>query len=240
MAPLLYSELVPWYGLVDPPADHLGETTSYREAFERVIVPPPETLLELGAGAGNNAFHLKARFRCTLTDLSEGMLALSRASNPECEHAVADMRTLRLGRTFDAVLVHDAIMYMTTEADLARVAETAFVHLRSGGAAVFAPDVYRETFSEVTNLLEADEGTRSMRGLEWSWDPDPTDDTTRVEYVFVFREGEKVETFHDRHVEGLFAKATWIRILEEAGFRVEMAERCDEGHVDEVFLAVRP
>ena len=28
------------------------------------------------------------------------------------------MRNVRLGRTFDAVFVHDAIMYMTTEVDL--------------------------------------------------------------------------------------------------------------------------
>jgi hypothetical protein len=28
-----------------------------------------------------------------------------------------DMRTTRLGRQFDAVFVHDAVCYMTTEAD---------------------------------------------------------------------------------------------------------------------------
>jgi hypothetical protein len=32
---LLYGELVPWYRLVDPPADHLDEATAYREALER-------------------------------------------------------------------------------------------------------------------------------------------------------------------------------------------------------------
>ena len=46
------------------------------------------------------------------------MLALSRALNPECEHLAGDMRTLRLGRVFDAVFVHDAVCYMTTRADL--------------------------------------------------------------------------------------------------------------------------
>jgi len=44
------------------------------------------------------------------------MLELSRTINPEAEHILGDMRTLRLGRTFDAVLIHDAICYMTTEA----------------------------------------------------------------------------------------------------------------------------
>ena len=70
----------------------------------------PGTLLELGSGGGNNASHLKARFNCTLTDISPDMLALSRTLNPECEHLEGDMRTLRLGRTFDVVFIHDAIV----------------------------------------------------------------------------------------------------------------------------------
>lgn len=58
------------------------------------------------------------------------MLDLSKKSNPECEHILGDMRTLRLNRTFDAVFVHDAICYMRTREDLRAAIETAFVHLR--------------------------------------------------------------------------------------------------------------
>jgi ubiquinone/menaquinone biosynthesis C-methylase UbiE len=100
MQPLLYRDLVPWYRLVDPHQDHEGEAASYREGFERAV-PGAETLLELGAGAGHNAFHLKQRFRCTLTDLSREMQALSRELNPECEHSLGDMRELRLGRMIE-------------------------------------------------------------------------------------------------------------------------------------------
>lgn len=178
--PALYRELVPWYRLVDPPADHADEAVRYREAIERVASPRPETLLELGAGAGHNALHLKGRFRCTLADPSEPMQALSRELNPECEHVAGDMRTLRLRRTFDAVLVHDAVVYMTTEEDLNAAARTAFVHTRPGGAAVFAPDHVRETFREGTNLIAGDDGDRALRGLEWTWDPEPTETPAAV------------------------------------------------------------
>jgi len=51
------------------------------------------TVLELGSGAGHNALHLKPHARCTLTDVSEEMLGLSRELNPECEHLLGDMRT---------------------------------------------------------------------------------------------------------------------------------------------------
>ncbi|PTL82828.1 trans-aconitate 2-methyltransferase [Vitiosangium sp. GDMCC 1.1324] len=240
MQPLLYSDLVPWYRLVDPPADHAEEVASYQEALERGSSFRPETLLELGAGAGHNAFHLKRRFRCTLTDISEEMLTLSRELNPECEHFVGDMRTIRLGRTFDTVLVHDAVMYMTTEDDLLAAARTAFEHTRPGGAAVFAPDCVKETFSEGTDLISGEDGTRALRCIEWRWDPDPADQTYAVEYAFLLREGGQVKALHDRHLEGLFPRATWYRILESVGYRVETFERpLGEGQFDQVFLCRR-
>jgi len=240
--PLLYRELVPWYRLVDPPADHRDEAASYQAAIERAASPKPEGLLELGAGAGHNAFHLKRRFCCTLTDPSEEMQALSRDLNPECEHVAGDMRSLRLGRTFDAVLVHDAVMYVTTEDDLLAAARTAFAHTRPGGAAVFAPDCVRDTFRESTDVLAGEEGTRALRGLEWQWDPDPTDDTFLVEYAFLLREGVSVRMVHDRHVEGLFTTATWQRVLASVGYRVETFERPldDDGETDKVFICGRP
>jgi SAM-dependent methyltransferase len=237
----LYHELTPWYHLVDPHMDHDDEAASYQAALERSASPRPETLLELGAGAGGNAFFLKRRFRCTLTDLSAPMQALSRALNPECEHLSGDMRTLRLGRTFDAVLVHDAVVYMTTEADLEAAARTAFEHTRSGGAAVFAPDCLRETFHEGTVVISGDDGTRALRGLEWTWDADPTDTTYNVEYAFLLREGTEVRSVHDRHVEGVFSEATWRRVLETVGYRVEtFARPIGDDAFDEVFLCRRP
>ena len=169
------------------------------------------------------------------------MLALSRALNPECEHLVGDMRTLRLGRAFDALLVHDAVAYMTTRADLAAAAATAFAHTRPGGAAVFAPDFVREAFHDKTELYSGDDGARSLRCIEWVWDPDSTDDTYMAEYAFLLRDGADIKAVHDRHVEGLFARATWIEILEGAGYRVELFDRpFDDTTTDSIFLCRRP
>ena len=103
-----------------------------------------QELLELGSGGGNNASHLKARFTCTLTDISPDMLALSQTLNPECEHLEGDMRTLRLGREFDVVFIHDAISYLTTEDDLGAAIETAAAHTRPGGLVILTPDATTE------------------------------------------------------------------------------------------------
>jgi trans-aconitate methyltransferase len=241
MPPALYTDLTSWYHLVDPPEDHADEAACFLEAFAGAIDGPMATLLDLGSGAGNNACHLKARFACTLTDVSEPMLALSRARNPECEHVAGDMRTLRLGRLFDAVLAHDGITYMTTEPDLRAAIGTAFVHTRPGGAAIFTPDDLADTFVEVAELIENDDGERSLRYVEWSWDPVAGDGKAQVEYGLLMRERGDVRSVHDRHETGLFPRATWLRLLRDAGFTVAIVRRpIGDGQTDEIFVCRRP
>ncbi len=185
-----------------------------------------KTLLELGSGGGNMASHLKHDLHLTLTDLSPEMLDLSRTINPESEHLVSDMRTLALGRTFDAVLIHDAICYLTTESDLRSAMATAFEHLRPGGAAVLAPDYVCETFQPGTDHGGEDSPEvaggrpgRALRYLEWVTDPDPSDTTYQVDYAVLLREPDgSVEVRRDRHIEGLFPRQTWLDLLADVGF----------------------
>ena len=123
MSEHLYGELAEWWPLLSAPEEYAEEADFYTDALKDAC--DPTTVLELGSGGGNNASHMKAHFDMTLVDRSDGMLDVSRALNPECVHMRGDMRTVRLGHTFDAVFVHDAICYITTESDLKRVFETA-------------------------------------------------------------------------------------------------------------------
>ena len=168
------------------------------------------------------------------------MLSLSRELNPECEHFAGDMRSLRLNRRFDTVLVHDAVVYMTTEEDVLATARTAFVHTRPGGAAIFAPDHLWDTFRESTELIEGEDGSRALRCLAWTWDADSCDATYAVEYALLLRDGNTVTAAHDRHVAGLFSEATWHRLLRTTGFEVETIRRpIGNGEVDQIFLCRR-
>ncbi len=56
----LYSDLTDWYSLIEPRADREDEATVYGDAL-RAALPSAKTLLELGAGAGNNAWYLRQR-----------------------------------------------------------------------------------------------------------------------------------------------------------------------------------
>ena len=220
--PKLYFELSSWYHLLSAPADYAEEAEFVRSLVVGASSTPPVRLLELGSGGGNNASHLKAHFKLTLADLSEGMLDLSRNLNPECEHILGDMRTLRLGRTFDAVFIHDAIMYMVTESDLRRAMETAFIHCKPGGAALFMPDVIKETFVSLTTHGGHDSKTgdgRAIRYIEWTFDPDPSDMTYTIDFAYLLRERDKpVRVVHDTHVFGMFPRETWLSLLRETGF----------------------
>ena len=155
----------------------------------------------------------------TLVDCSAGMLAVSRQLNPECAHVAGDMRTVRLGRLFDAVLIHDAIVYMTTREDLRRAIQTAYVHCRVGGAALFAPDHVREDFVPTTKHGGHDGEGRSLRYLEWTHDPDDKDTTYVADFAYLLRELETTRVEYDRHVCGLFGRAEWLALLEDVGFQ---------------------
>jgi SAM-dependent methyltransferase len=241
----LYSELAPWWPLMSAPSDYEEEAAFYREALVSACERPPRTILELGSGGGNNASHMKSHFEeMVLVELAPGMIEVSRALNPECEHIEGDMRTVRVGRQFDCVFVHDAICYMATEDDLRRAIETAFLHCAPGGAALFAPDHVRENFHESTDHGGHDDGRRGLRYLAWSWDPDPSDTTCVVDYAYLIRENDgSTRVVHDRHIEGIFPRADWLRWLTEAGFEPKIVP-FDHSELEpgtyEIFVCRRP
>ncbi|MEX2300951.1 MAG: class I SAM-dependent methyltransferase [Bryobacterales bacterium] len=238
----LYTTLADWWPLLSAPEEYAEEAAIYGK-YLNIGDPPARTLVEFGSGGGSNASYLKQQFQMTLVDLAPGMLAVSSKLNPECEHIQGDMRTARLGREFDRVFIHDAICYMTSTDELRSAIETAFVHCRPGGAALFAPDFLRETFRPSTDHGGNDGERRSLRYLEWTWDPDPADNTYLVDYAYVLRDEDgSVRVEHDRHVEGFFARRQWLDILTDVGFQPE-AVPFEHSEVDtalELFLATKP
>ncbi|HEY0639969.1 MAG TPA: class I SAM-dependent methyltransferase [Pseudonocardiaceae bacterium] len=238
-----YGDLAPWWPLISPAADY-AEEAAYLGGLLASAALPVRDVLELGSGGGHNAVHLTSRFTMTLVDLSSAMLDMSRALNPSSEHHVGDMRSVRLGRQFDAVLVHDAIDYMTTEADLELAIGTAHAHCRPGGVAVFVPDATTEVYEPGTDVSghDAPDG-RAVRVLEWGHDPDPSDTWAVTEYSFLLRTADgTVSAVHETHRHGLFPRATWLRLLAEAGFDASLVveETTEDRTPRDVLVGHRP
>jgi SAM-dependent methyltransferase len=241
----VYGDLAGWWPLISPPAEYKEEAAQLAGVFGSAQIGV-RAVLDLGSGGGGVAVHLAGRLALTLVDLSEEMLAVSRRLNPECEHIRGDMRTIRLGRLFDAVLVHDAVDYMTTEDDLRQVIETAFAHCRPGGIAVFVPDHVADTFRPYNGGGggHGDDGRRASF-KERTWDPDPADDWVQAEYEFVLHDADGTEQIvREVHQLGAFRRATWLRLLAGAGFTTVTEGSGGRGHRDatrgSLFVARRP
>jgi ubiquinone/menaquinone biosynthesis C-methylase UbiE len=220
--PKMYTKLASWWPLISAPPDYEEEATIFRNIFTQNS-KDIETLLELGCGGGNNASHLKKYFKMTLTDISPDMLEVSKKLNPECEHIKGDMRNIRLNRVFDGILIHDAIMYMTTKTDLKKAIETAYIHCKDGGCVLVVPDVFKETLIPKTEHGGHDGKKRRMRYLEWTYDPDPDDSTFTTDFVYLLREKDgTVQIEYDRHIHGIFSKEKWLKIMAEVGFEVKI------------------
>lgn len=143
---MIFGALSRYYDLLYRDKDYAGEA-AYVLALLRAHGASPESILELGVGTGNHAF-LMADDGLSVTgiDQSKDMIAAAeqrRQTQPESTRQrlnfrQADMRTVRLGQEFDAVLsLFHVVSYQVENSDLELSLRTAFEHLRPGGLFVF-------------------------------------------------------------------------------------------------------
>ena len=201
----MYDEFAHLWPLISPPEDYAAVACYWLGALRAKLGPGRHHLLELGVGGGNNLSHLAAEFDATAVDLSPKMLAHSKRLNPGVEHHVGDMRSIRLDKVFDAVLVHDAITCLTSEDDLRAVFATARAHLRTGGVFIASPDYFREAFrpSQTVHGPRRRGGTE-LTYVEYVHDPDPDDTVVEAVYVYFIKTDGSLRVEVDRHLLGLF------------------------------------
>lgn len=247
----LYSDLASWWPLISPPQEYAAEARSLARVLADADAGPGpgrrtavREVLDLGSGGGHIARHLSlaAGLTLTLVDLSPEMLEVSRQLNPGLEHVPGDMRTIRLGRRFDAVLLHDAVDYITTAADLRLVAETAFAHCRPGGIALFVPDYLKDDFKPEHAGGGGSDGAGHRASFQVvTSDPDPADDWILAEYEFTLVGPDGAEqVVTEAHRLGAFSRATWLRVVSEAGFDAEWRKPARRGGPANLLFGRRP
>jgi hypothetical protein len=218
----MYDDFAELWPMISKPEDYAFESQFWREALREKLGPGRHHILELGVGGGDNLSHLTNDFQATAVDLSEKMLAISKRQNQTVEHIVGDMRNIRLGRKFKAVIIHDAISYLNTEDELLATFETAAEHLEPGGVFITAPEWYRETYQKTT----ISHSTKNRNGTELTFiqyenDPDPTDTKMHCWMIYLIRENGSMHIEKDLHITGIFPIGTWIDLLTRSGFSVE-------------------
>ncbi len=129
-----------------------------------------KTVLDLGCGTGNHVLPLSMRgFEVIGVDRSESMLAQARKKAAQSLPAVrdafyqVDIRSVDLGRRFDAVLMMFAVLgYQLENADIMGVFRAARRHLNPGGLLLFdvwyGPAVLLQRPSERVKVIPTSTG----------------------------------------------------------------------------------
>jgi SAM-dependent methyltransferase len=221
----LYTTLAPYYSVLNPNGIYDAEIWHYlsvlqenREQLHRIM--------ELGSGVGAMAESFPSHFDVTLVDISEDMLFESQKRNPNKKHVQCDIRNISLetlGEKFDAILLHDAVMYLTTEEDLYKTFAAAKKCLCKDGVLLVVPDVYLEDFEEHF-LAGGEDGwinnePVSVRLSEWHWRNEKHEHQIFVEFSMLIRhEDQSVQNIHETHTMGLYSREQYVQNLQKAGF----------------------
>lgn len=160
-----------YYNLLYQEKDYVAESVYVQGLFER-HAPTAKSVLDLGCGTGGHAFILAQQgYEVSAVDRSAEMLAIAdarRSSATSPQTAISffqgDIRTIRLGKTFDTVIsLFHVVSYQTTNADLCATFATVRKHLSPGGIFIFdcwyGPAVLTDRPVRRVKLLENKETT---------------------------------------------------------------------------------
>jgi len=105
-----------------------------RRVFSRFLARSPRSILDIGCGTGRDLASLARECPdCVGVDYLPEMVEFARKQRPQVRFEAGDMRTLRLGRSFDAILcMGSAFMYALTNQDVARTLNTFAAHAHPG------------------------------------------------------------------------------------------------------------
>ncbi|MBN2146344.1 MAG: class I SAM-dependent methyltransferase [Anaerolineales bacterium] len=221
----MYGDLAWLWPYISRKEHYMDEAATFRRLIGEHTRIETHTLLHLGCGGGHLDYWLKHTFQVTGVDLSDGMLENARRLNPELRYQQGDMRSLRLGQAFDAVICADSIDYMLSEDDLKAVFETAFWHLKPGGIFCTYAEYLAGSFPQNSVDCSSNrEGDIEVAFFENYYDPDPTDTTCEFVFVYLIRQAGKLTIESDRHIGGLFPLETWLRLLKDVGFLVHQVD----------------
>jgi SAM-dependent methyltransferase len=218
-----------YYDLLYRDKDYAGEARYIHELIAKHR-PGAKTLLDLGCGTGKHAALLAERdYSVTGVDLSEEMLSVARAAQPGKSFFQGDVRSVRLGQTFDVVLsLFHVMSYQRTNADLLAALRTLREHLAPGGLFVFdcwyGPAVL--TDRPQTRIKRLEDASIAVTRLA---EPVlyPNDNLVDVNYQVFIRDKQSgaVEELRETHtMRYLFAPEVSL-LLEAAGLRlIELSE----------------
>jgi SAM-dependent methyltransferase len=202
------------------------------DMIERVVARYREaarSFIDFGCGTGQHSMRLAQRgYSVTGVDRSADMLSVAREKASVLAHGVArlefiegDVRTSRLGRTVDVVLMMFAVLgYQLTNTDVRAALATARAHLEPGGLFIadvwYGPAVLTTRPSDRTKTVETEHG-RVVRSAHAELDTfaHRADVTYHIQHL---ERGHVIAEFSETHQMRYFFPQELALLLEAAGF----------------------
>jgi SAM-dependent methyltransferase len=192
------------------------------DAIIRQRNPGPRSLLDVACGTGQHLRFLRERYEVEGVELSPEMIAIARTHLPGVPLRVADMRSLDLGRTFDAVTcLFSSIGYMIEPAELRETVRRFAAHLAPEGVLVFdgwlRPDAWIDGLRPEPEVVSDDTMT-AVRLVVGARDGRITD----FDMHHLVRTDAGVEYFVEHHRLALTPTDDYVAVIEDSGLEAEV------------------
>jgi SAM-dependent methyltransferase len=199
--------------------DYAAEAGRVHEIVQASTHGTARRLLDVACGTGGHIEHLKVRYTVEGADLSPEMLAIARRRHPDVTFHQADMTTLDLGTTFDAVIcLFSSIGYVKTIETLRQTLRAFARHVVPGGVVVvdgwITPDNWHDGY---LHALLVDEPDLKLARLSRNT-RDGTLSVMEMHHLAVTVGG--ADSFVERHEMGLFTPEQYCAAFEQAGLGV--------------------
>lgn len=195
--------------------------------FRRYSPSPVSSVADFGCGTGNHCFPLSRRgYEVVGVDRAESMLALAQqrlsveGGTDRVRFQHGDIRSVELGRTFDAALMMFAVLgYQVENRDVLAALRTARRHLEPGGLLIvdfwYGPAVLHQRPSERVKMIPF-EGGSMLRAA--SGDLDTARNTVTVRFhVWQLRHDRLVAETDETHLMRYFFLPEIKLLLECSG-----------------------
>lgn len=209
----IYDLLYTGTGIKDYPAESEAVHALIQDAS-----PGARTLLDVACGTGAHLAILRDRYSVEGVDLSPEMLEVARARLPnDVPLHVADMRTLDLGKKFDAVMcLFSAIGYVTDPAEMQVAIERMADHLVSGGVLIvdgwMRPEAWNDEWRGAPDIASDDSTTVVRLSVSHR-----SGAITQLDMHHLVRDASGIDYFVEEHRLALVPTADYVAAFEAAG-----------------------
>jgi SAM-dependent methyltransferase len=196
--------------------DYVAESAELHSIIEESR-PGAKTLLDVACGTGAHLAEMRRWYEVEGADLSPAMLAVARERLPDVHVHQADMRTLELGRTFDAVIcLFSSIGYITEPAEMRKAVARLAAHVARGGVLILdgwvRPDEWRERFRPEPDIAHDDEMLVVRLALTRR-----EGNITELDMHHLVQTAEAIDYFVERHRLALTPTEDYVSAVESAG-----------------------